>query len=66
MDAAFDRPADTGYYALRFPWVLRIHEDCTLRDTVSFDELQKLARKSIEVSQVMKSELEDKSREIET
>ncbi|KAH8727374.1 hypothetical protein GQ44DRAFT_725266 [Phaeosphaeriaceae sp. PMI808] len=59
MGAGFDKPANTGYYALRFPRVLRIHGDRTFRDTVSFDELQELARKSIEVSQEMESENEN-------
>jgi DNA ligase-4 len=38
-------PANARHYALRFPRVQKIHDDRTYRDTVSFDELQDMARK---------------------
>jgi ATP dependent DNA ligase domain len=44
MGAGFDRPADVNYWTLRFPRIQKIHEDRTLKDVVSFDELQELAR----------------------
>lgn len=43
MGAEFDRPADVNYWMLRFPWIQKIHEDRTLKDVISFDELQELA-----------------------
>jgi DNA ligase 4 len=39
MGAGFNKPADTSYFALRFPQLLKIYRDCLLNDTVSFDEL---------------------------
>jgi len=56
MGAGFDKPANTRYFALRFPRVQKIHQDRTFKDTVSFDELQKLARQSTEVPEGSESE----------
>jgi len=44
MGAGFDKPANTRHYTLRFPRVQKIHDDRTYRDTVSFGELQDMAR----------------------
>jgi DNA ligase-4 len=49
VGAGFDRPANARYFALRFPRVLKIHQDRTFKDTVSFNELQGLAERSMEV-----------------
>jgi DNA ligase-4 len=61
MGAGFDKPADTKYYALRFPRVQKIHRDRTFKDTVSFGELQELARKSMEMSQEIEIEIENRN-----
>jgi hypothetical protein len=45
MGAGFDKPANTRYFALRFPRVLKIHDDHSFKDTVSFEELQEMARR---------------------
>ena len=56
MGASFDKPANTRYFALRFPRVQKIHHDRTFRDTVGFDELQELVRQSMEVPEESESE----------
>jgi DNA ligase-4 len=43
VDASFDRPANTSYFALRFPRMLRIHDDHSFKDTVSFGHLRTVA-----------------------
>jgi DNA ligase 4 len=48
MGVGFDKPADARYYTLRFPRVLKIHQDRTIKDTVSFDELQEMVLRSQE------------------
>ncbi|KAH7124304.1 hypothetical protein EDB81DRAFT_912433 [Dactylonectria macrodidyma] len=42
-------PANVGYFALRFPRVLKVHEDRSFRDTISFEELQKMALRCLEI-----------------
>jgi DNA ligase 4 len=44
MGAGFDKPANVSYFALRFPRVQKVHLDRTVADTVSFGELQGMAR----------------------
>jgi DNA ligase 4 len=56
MGAGFDKPANTSYFALRFPRLLKIHGDRSFNDTISFDELQEMAKRCNEV-------LEDNERE---
>jgi DNA ligase 4 len=58
VGAGFDKLANARYFALRFPRMLKIHQDRTFKDTVSFDELQELARRSIEVPGDSESEEE--------
>jgi DNA ligase 4 len=58
VGAGFDKLAKARYFALRFPRMLKIHQDRTFKDTVSFDELQELARRSIEVPGDSESEEE--------
>ena len=58
VGAGFDKPANTRYFTLRFPRVLKIHQDRTFKDTVSFDKLQVLARQSMEVPGDSESEEE--------
>ncbi|KAH7110442.1 hypothetical protein EDB81DRAFT_926955 [Dactylonectria macrodidyma] len=49
IGAGFDKPANVGYFALRFPRVLKVHEDRSFRDTISFEELQKMALRCLEI-----------------
>ena len=44
MGAGFDRPAGVNYPMLRFPRVLKIHEDRWVKDSVSLDELREKAK----------------------
>jgi DNA ligase-4 len=48
IGAGFDKPGDVSYYTLRFPRIDKMHFDRGVTDTHSFDELQELARKSLE------------------
>jgi DNA ligase-4 len=43
MGADFDKPANAKYFALRFLRVLKIHNNRSFKETVSFEELQKMA-----------------------
>jgi len=45
MGAGFDIPINFRYFALRFPRVLKIHEDRSFKDTVSLEELQEMTRR---------------------
>ena len=49
MGAGFDKLADTSYFALRFPRLLKIHGDRSFNDTISFEELQEMAKRCNEV-----------------
>lgn len=49
IGASFDKPANARYFALRFPRVLKIHEDRSFKDTISFEELQGVAKRCSEV-----------------
>jgi DNA ligase-4 len=49
MYAGFDKPANARYFALRFPRVLKIHDDRPFKDTVSFEELQEIAKRCRDV-----------------
>jgi hypothetical protein len=46
VGAGFDQPANAGY-TLRFPRVLKIHGDRSLKDTIGFVELQEMAKRCI-------------------
>ena len=39
MGAGFDKPFNSQYFTLRFPRVLKIHNDRLFKDTVNFEEL---------------------------
>jgi DNA ligase-4 len=43
IGAGFDKPANVRYFVLRFPRVLKIHNDRSFKETVSFEELQEMA-----------------------
>lgn len=44
MGAGFDKPGNVSYFALRSPLVQKVYLDRTIEDTVSFGELQEMAR----------------------
>ncbi|KFA77702.1 hypothetical protein S40288_10262 [Stachybotrys chartarum IBT 40288] len=50
VSAGFDKPANVGYFTLRFPRVLKVHEDRSFRDTVGFEELQGTAQRCLEIA----------------
>jgi DNA ligase 4 len=56
IGAGFEKPANTSYFTLRFPQLLKIHRDHSFNDTISFEELQEMAQRCNEV-------LEDSERE---
>ncbi|KAL6924775.1 hypothetical protein FSHL1_002024 [Fusarium sambucinum] len=41
---SFDRVGNTGFWSLRFPSVTKVHFDRDFTDTISFEQLQKLAK----------------------
>ncbi|PCD19527.1 hypothetical protein FGRA07_05276 [Fusarium graminearum] len=41
---SFDRMGSTGFWSLRFPSVTKVHFDRDFTDTISFEQLQKLAK----------------------
>uniref|UniRef100_A0A8H7K6E6 ATP-dependent DNA ligase family profile domain-containing protein n=1 Tax=Bionectria ochroleuca TaxID=29856 RepID=A0A8H7K6E6_BIOOC len=45
VGAGFDKPANAAYFTLRFPRVLKVHEDRSFKDVISFVELQEIATK---------------------
>jgi DNA ligase-4 len=45
MGAGFDKSANTRYFALLFPRVLKIHDGRSFKDVVAFEELQEMARR---------------------
>ena len=49
MGAGFDKPANARYFTLRFPRVLKIHGDRSFKDTISFEELQTMAKQCSEI-----------------
>ncbi|KAI9758443.1 MAG: vacuolar protein sorting-associated protein 1 [Chaenotheca gracillima] len=50
MGGGFDRPADKTYSTLRWPRVVKVHEDRSIKETVSFAELQEMAEASEKAS----------------
>jgi DNA ligase 4 len=45
MGAGFHGPANIRYFALRFPRALKIYNDRSFKDTISFEKLQKIAKR---------------------
>jgi DNA ligase-4 len=45
IGAGFDKLANTRYFALRFPRLLKIHRDRLFNDVISFEELQEMAKR---------------------
>jgi DNA ligase 4 len=56
MDAGFDKPSNTRYFALRFPQMLKIHEDRSFKDAIGFEELQEMAKQCSKVPEDSKRE----------
>ncbi|KAF4344489.1 hypothetical protein FBEOM_1546 [Fusarium beomiforme] len=52
---SFDRVGNTGFWSLRFPSVTKVHFDRDFTDTISFEQLQALAREATTTT----SKLED-------
>jgi hypothetical protein len=46
VGAGFDKPADTNYFTLRFPRICEVHDDRTYKDSISFEELQQVAKQN--------------------
>ncbi|KAL9615126.1 MAG: hypothetical protein Q9167_000444 [Letrouitia subvulpina] len=46
MGAGFDKDSNRDYFTLRWPRVLKIHSDRDWQDSVSFDELQRMAKEA--------------------
>lgn len=44
MSAEFNKSVNILYFALQFPHVQKIHLNCTIKNTVSFKELQKITQ----------------------
>lgn len=57
VGAGFDKEGNQRHYTLRFPRALRIHSDRDWRDSVSFDELQSMAKLSRTVPADTKTEV---------
>lgn len=49
VGAEFDRPPNAQYLTLRFPRVIKIHDDRSVHDVVSFAGYQRLAQASMQV-----------------
>lgn len=47
--AGFEIPGDVNYRVLRFPRLVKIHQDRSWRDAISFDELQRIAAEAMTV-----------------
>jgi DNA ligase-4 len=44
MGTGFDKPTNAKYFILRFPRVLKIHNNRFFKETVNFKKLQKTVR----------------------
>lgn len=55
MGAGFEKEPNRDFYTLRFPRVLKIHNDRDWKDSVSFDELQRVAKTAIKEPEDMKT-----------
>ncbi|PHH61889.1 hypothetical protein CDD81_7753 [Ophiocordyceps australis] len=53
---SFDKPGNVGFWTLRFPVVSKIHFDRDYTDTVSFDELQQMAKEATTIPEVKDSQ----------
>lgn len=53
---SFDRVGNTGFWSLRFPSVTKVHFDRDFTDTISFEQLQTLARDATTASELEDSQ----------
>jgi DNA ligase 4 len=44
------------YFIFRFPQILKIHENRSFKETVSFEEIQKIMRREVEAAEDMERE----------
>ncbi|KAL8735029.1 MAG: hypothetical protein Q9166_001154 [cf. Caloplaca sp. 2 TL-2023] len=65
VGAGFDKDSNRNYYTLRFPRALKIHNDRDWKDTVSFDELQKMAKIAMKIPDDQKAEVAMWERELD-
>jgi DNA ligase 4 len=56
IGAGFDKPPNTRYFALQFPQILKIYKDRSFKDTISFEELQEMAKQYSKVPEDSKRE----------
>ncbi|KAH6986684.1 hypothetical protein EDB80DRAFT_523569, partial [Ilyonectria destructans] len=49
VSTGFNKPANIGYFTLRFLRVLKVYKDRLFRDTISFKELQEMAPRCLEI-----------------
>jgi DNA ligase-4 len=56
IGTGFDKPANTRYFALRFPRLLKIYRDRLFNNTISFEELQEIAKQCNKVLKDSKRE----------
>lgn len=56
LGSGFEKLANSAHFTLRFPRVLKIHSDRAITETVSFNELQQLAKRTYEVPQYAASQ----------
>ena len=66
LGSGFDRPPSKGHYFLRHPRITKIYGDRGVEDVVSFDELQEMARKAINLPADVASEESNWMHAIET
>ncbi|KAL8770462.1 MAG: hypothetical protein Q9209_003888 [Squamulea sp. 1 TL-2023] len=57
VGAGFDKEGNRDYFTLRFPRAIKIHSDRHWKDSVSFDELQQMAKVSRTVPADTKAEV---------
>lgn len=57
VGACFDKEGNRDFFTLRFPRALKIHSDRDWKDSVSFDELQDMAKVSRSVPEDTKAEV---------
>uniref|UniRef100_A0A8H7K726 Uncharacterized protein n=1 Tax=Bionectria ochroleuca TaxID=29856 RepID=A0A8H7K726_BIOOC len=49
VGAGFAKPANARYYTLRFLRVLKVYNDRSFRDSISFKEMQEMAKRCVEM-----------------
>ena len=57
VGAGFDKEGNRDYYTLRFPRAIKVHSDRDWKDSISFDELQQVAKASRTIPADTKAEV---------